>query len=176
MIWFRHTDPRLPFFWEGAGQPPARWHGEGDGPVQYLSDTPDGAWAEFLRHERITDETHLANVERWVWAIEVPEGSERVSRPRLFRRTLRGGTETYPACQEEARRVRARGDTALEAPAAALATGGARGQLVQGDLVEAPARDGHTLALFGPRPDLRGWVCAEAGRPTTRVLALVNHF
>lgn len=174
MIWFRHTDPRFPFFWEGAGQPPARWHGQGDGPVQYLSDTPDGAWAEFLRHERITDETDLADTERRVWAIEVPDGSERVSSPRLFRRTLRGGTETYRVCQEEAHRLRARGATALEAPAAALVPGGARGQLVRRELVEAPARDGRTLALFGPRPDLRGWACSDLGRPTARVLALVN--
>lgn len=176
MIWFRHADPRLPFFWEGEGQPPARWHGEGEGPVQYLSDTPDGAWAEFLRHEEIEDEAQLLNAERRIWAIEIPDGSERVSRPRLFPRTLRGGVETYPACRKEARRLRARGATALEAPTAGLAAGGARGQVVRGKLVEAPARDGRTLALFGARPELRGWACHDAGRPATRVLALVNHF
>jgi hypothetical protein len=53
MIVFRHADPSLPFLWEDVGQPPARWHGDGDGPVQYFTDTPDGAWAEFLRHEEI---------------------------------------------------------------------------------------------------------------------------
>jgi hypothetical protein len=44
---FRHTDPRFPFLWESTDQPPARWHDRGEGPVQYLADTPDGAWAEF---------------------------------------------------------------------------------------------------------------------------------
>jgi hypothetical protein len=176
VIWFRHADARLPFSWEGEGQPAGRWHGPGEGPVQYLSDTPDGAWAEFLRHERIADAARLANANRRIWAVEVPDGSERISRPRLFRGMLRGGLETYPACQAEAGRLRAQGATALEAPTAALVVGGARGQLVRRELVEAPARDGRTLALFGPRPDVRGWACADAGRPTTRVLALVNHF
>ena len=36
-------------------------------------------------------------------------------------------------------------------------------------------RERLAAALFGPRPELRGWVCVEAGRPSTRVLALVNH-
>lgn len=175
MIWFRHTDARLPFLWERDEQPPGRWHGPSEGPVQYLSDTPDGAWAEFLRHERIVNEALLANAERRIWAIEVPDGSERISQPRLFRRTLRGGLETYAACQKEARRLRLRGATAVEAPSAGLRVGGARGQLVRGrDLVEAPARDGHTLALFGPRPELRGWACMDGGRPAARILGLVQ--
>ena len=64
MIAFRHCDRRWPFLWESAVQPQARWHGDGEGPVQYLADTPDGAWAEFLRHEEITDEADLAGVSR----------------------------------------------------------------------------------------------------------------
>ena len=43
MILFRHADPRRPFFWESSVQPAGRWHAAGDGPVQYLADTPDGA-------------------------------------------------------------------------------------------------------------------------------------
>ena len=71
MIAFRHCDRRWPFLWESAVQPQARWHGEGEGPVQYLADTPDGAWAEFLRHEEITDEADLAGVSRALWAVSV---------------------------------------------------------------------------------------------------------
>jgi hypothetical protein len=145
--------------------------------VQYLSDTPDAAWAEFLRHEEITDEADLAGVERSLWAVEVLEEDEQVAQPRLFRRLMLGGTETYEECRQEARRLRRRGATALLAPAAGLKPGSGGGQRVRGlDLVEAPPRDGRTLALFGPRPQLRGWRCVEAGRPTARVLALVNHF
>jgi hypothetical protein len=177
VIWFRHADPEDPFLWEEVTQAPARWHGEGEGPVQYLSDTPDGAWAEFLRHEEITDVRELEGVRRALWAVEVPKDSETVGRPRLFRRTLRGGLESYEACREEARRLLARGATAIEAPGAALRAGAARGQLVRGDnLVEASALDGRTLALFGPRPEVRGWLCADSAHPTERVLALVNHF
>ena len=54
MIVYRHADTRLPFLWESSGQPAARWHADDEGPVQYFSETPDGAWAEFLRHEEIT--------------------------------------------------------------------------------------------------------------------------
>ncbi len=167
----------MPFLWEEAEQPPARWHGEGEGPVQYLSDTPDGAWAEFVRHEEITDEGDLAGIDRALWAVEVTDEAERVARPRLFRQTLRGGPESYEQCRGEARRLLVRGATAIEAPAAALVTGAARGQLVRGDdLIEAPARDGRTLALFGIRPELRGWLSADGARPQGRLLALVNHF
>ena len=55
MIVFRQTDHRYPFLWESAEQPPGRWHGAGEGPAHYCADTPDGAWAEFLRHEEIGD-------------------------------------------------------------------------------------------------------------------------
>ncbi len=54
MILYRHAPTGLPFFWETADQPEARWHGPGEGPAHYLADTPDGAWAELLRHEEIT--------------------------------------------------------------------------------------------------------------------------
>src|SRR6202011_1235998 len=73
MIVYRHADPRFPFLWESVDQPAARWHGPGEGPVQYFADTPDGAWAKFLRHEGITKESELANVRRALWAIEVPD-------------------------------------------------------------------------------------------------------
>jgi hypothetical protein len=177
VIWFRHAPRDEPFLWEETDQPPARWHGEGEGPVQYLSDTPDGAWAEFIRHEEITEESDLAGIDRALWAIEVTYEAERVARPRLFRQTLSGGAGTYVQCRAEARRLRVRGATAIEAPSAALVPGAARGQLVRGDdLPEAPGRDGQTLALFGIRRDLRGWLCGDEGRPHARVLALVNHF
>ena len=64
MIVYRHADPRFPFLWEGNDQPPARWHGQGEGPVQYFADTPDGAWAEFLRHEGIRADAELVNLRR----------------------------------------------------------------------------------------------------------------
>ena len=173
MIWFRTVDRRWPFLWEDAAQPPARWHGPGEGPAQYLADTPDGAWAEFLRHEEITDPGDLAGIERHLWAVEVPD-DEPAAVPQLPPDVLQGGLDSYPACQAEARRLRDGGATALEAPSAALVSGGARGQLVRAGLVEAGDRDGRVLVLYGGPPDVRGWLCAGGGRPSERLLPLVR--
>jgi hypothetical protein len=143
--------------------------------VQYLADTPDGAWAEFLRHEEITDPADLDGIERTVWAVDLDPDVERMRRPALDAATLRGGLESYAVCQAAARRLRARGATGVNAPSAALLPGGARGQVVrEGALVEGRRRDGRVLALFGARPAVKGWRCALRGRPHERLLALVR--
>ena len=64
VIAFRHTDPRYPFLWECGSQPAGRWHAQGEGPAHYFNDTPDGAWAEFLRHEEITEPEDLSGIRR----------------------------------------------------------------------------------------------------------------
>lgn len=173
MIWFRHVDRRWPFLWESRSQPPARWHGAAEGPAQYLADTPDGAWAEFLRHEEITDPADLRGIARSLWAVEVPD-DEPAAVPELPEGVLRGGLDSYPDCQAAARELRAAGATALAAPSAALADGAARGELVRAGLVEADDRDGRVLVLYGRRPDIRGWLCASEGRPSERLSALVR--
>src|SRR5450631_3827997 len=71
MIAFRQVDARFPFLWEDASQPAGRWHGEGEGPAHYFADTPDGAWAEFLRHEDIDDPADLKTIRRQMWAVEI---------------------------------------------------------------------------------------------------------
>jgi hypothetical protein len=174
MIVYRHADPRFPFLWEDAGQPPGRWHGPGEGPVQYFADTPDGAWAEFLRHEDITDEAELVNVRRALWAIEIPDDLVLPETPGLSQRVLTGGIETYEACQREARRLRAKGAEALRAPSAALLPGAARGWKVNGGLQSADERDGFLLAVFGPRPDFVGWMATFAGRPRSDLCTRVR--
>ena len=173
-VWFRHTDRRFPFLWVSDSQPAARWHGDGEGPAQYLADTPDGAWAEFLRHEEISDERDLRGVARALWAVEVDESFEDVATPRLPRRALTGSLDSYPTCRREARRLRAAGASALFAPSAALVAGGARGEVVSSGLAEAPERDGRVLVLFGTRANVRGWTCAAAGIPSPRLLELVR--
>ena len=176
MIWFRHVDRRYPFLWETADQPPGRWHGAGQGPVQYLASTPDGAWAEFLRREEITDPADLDGIERALWAVDIDRRREVVREPQLPRRVLTGGLETYAACRAEARKLRDDGATAVSAPSAALVRSAARGQRVSGGLREADARDGRVLAVFGSRPNVRGWACCSPGRPSARLLPLVRHF
>lgn len=179
-VWFRHVDPRYPFAWASSAQPAGRWHGEGEGPVQYLADTPEGAWAEFLRHEGIDDTGDLDGVERSLWAIDfeldpsdIIDSDLLSEKPPLPPETLGGGRRSYPTCQAYAQRIRAMEISGLLAPSAALIAGGARGELSQlTDLVEADDRDGRCLVLFGPRPELRGHRCVDGGRPPERVVAL----
>ena len=175
-IWFRSADRRYPFFWESDRQPAARWHGDSEGPAQYLSSTPDGAWAEFLRHEEITDPADLEGVRRVVWAVELDLEQETLLEPELPENALVGGRDTHTRCQEAARRLRDRGASALRAPSAALLPGTARGQRTKGSaLVEANERDGETLVLFGSRPDARAWIAADRGAPSPRTVGLVRH-
>ncbi|MGI8752577.1 MAG: RES domain-containing protein [Acidimicrobiales bacterium] len=165
MRWFRHADPRYAFLWECDAQPDARWHVVGDGPVQYLADTPAGAWAELIRHEAITDPEDLADVTRALWAIEVPDDDMATAAvPALPSPVLAGSTDSYRSCQEEAVRLRATGARALLAPSAALTAGAAAAARTDGGLRPGPAADGRVLVLFGRRPDLDGWRVVDGGR------------
>jgi len=172
MIGFRHADPRHPFPWEGTDQPAARWHDESDGPVHYFSDTPDGAWAEFLRHEEITDAEDVATIRRDLWAVDL--GQPRLAKPNLPHETLTGGYASHPACRVEASRLRRLGADGLEAPSAALLPGAARGWRVDGGLQPGEPRDGTVYVLFGRRPDLIGWRATAAGRPDQGLPAVVR--
>jgi hypothetical protein len=175
-IWFGHADRRVPFLWESRLQPAGRWHAEGRGPAQYLADTPEGAWAEFLRREEITDPAEVAGIARSLWAVEIERGVERLATPSLPDATARGGLDSCPACRSEADQLRAAGATGIEAVSAALVPAGAAGEFVDGaHLRPAPPRDGRALCLFGPRPELRGHRCVEDGAPPAAVLALVRH-
>ncbi len=176
MRWFRNCDPAYAFLWESGAQPPARWHGAGQGPVHYLADTPAGAWSELLRHEAITDADDLADVRRALWAVEVPEVDiAGAAHSRLPRSVATGGIDSYPRCQAHADRVRAAGAQALVAPSAALAPGAAGGRRTDLGLQPATAADGRVVALFGPRPDLVGWLVVSDGRPDADLLGVVRH-
>jgi RES domain len=179
VIVFRHADARFAFLWESDGQPAARWHGAGEGPVAYLAETADGAWAEFLRHEEISDAEDLEGVTRAVWAVELPE-VPTVS-PRLPVSTMTGGPDTYGACQSAARRLRAKRASAngqalagLVAPSAALRTRTPSGFRTAGGLVPGPPRPERVYVLFGPRPDLVGWAACAEGRPRPDLLGRVR--
>ena len=173
MIGFRQVDARYPFLWEDSRQPPARWHGEEEGPAHYVADTPDGAWAEFLRHEEITDPDDLPTIRRQLWAIDL--GDEPAEPVRLPPTVLRGGPESYPRCQQEAAALRRRGRTRMVAPSAALVPGGARGAVVNNGVHPAPPRDGRVFVVFGPPADLVGWIAAHAGWPAADLLHRVNY-
>ncbi|MET9328378.1 RES domain-containing protein [Tsukamurella sp. NPDC003166] len=166
---FRNADRRYPFLWESGEQPPGRWHGVGAGPVQYLADTPDGAWAEFLRHEEITEVEDLAGVSRALWCIDIDLGEPvRVDLPESV---LVGGVDSYAQCRAAAGELRAAGATAITAPSAALMPGSAGGQRVSGGaMVPGPECDGAVVVAFGAYPDAEGWCVVEDGRPPAWLL------
>lgn len=174
MIAFRQADPRYPFLWEGPRQPAGRWHADGDGPAHYFADTPDGAWAEFLRHEEITDVDDLATIRRQMWAVDI--GDAAAARMTLPAETLTGGPDTYPRCQQEARRVRNDGHARLIARSAALVPGGARGMRVSDGVHADAARDGDVIVIFGSPDSLVGWIAADAASPPADLLGRVNHY
>lgn len=175
MTGYRHCDPRFPFLWETSAQPPGRWHDRGEGPVHYLADTPDGAWAEFLRHEGITDAADLSGVRRALWAIDVPARlTRRAAQPDLATEVTTGGLQTYAACQAESRRLRALGCGTMVAPSAALLPGTAGGWMVDRGVVPGPTRDGAVFVLFGRQPGLVGWSAAHQAQPDPRLLARVR--
>ncbi|CAN5661298.1 hypothetical protein BH23CHL7_BH23CHL7_14300 [soil metagenome] len=174
MIVFRHADPRFPFLWATNDQPAARWHADGEGPVHYFSTTPDAAWAEFLRHEGITDPADLDGVDRSLWAVEL--AAPPPLRPRLPRATLTGGEDTYPACRLEARRLRDRGAPGLTAPSAAVDPASGSGwRADRAGLLAARRRAESVIVLFGRRPDLVGWAACHEGRPRPDLLPRVRH-
>ncbi len=175
MIVFRQADPRYPFLWSDPAQSAARWHGDGEGPAHYFADTPDGAWAELLRHEEIADPQDVATLRRALWAVEL--GDEPVRAVSLKTNVLTGGRDTYWACQAHARRLRARGARRIVAPSAALETGGAAGREVV-DALERTAkpRDGRVIVVFGEPAGIVGWKAVENGAPPADLLPRVRHF
>jgi hypothetical protein len=175
MIAFRHTDARYPFLWDDDLQPAGRWHADGEGPAHYFADTPDGAWAEFLRHEEITDVDDLPTIRRHLWAVEIGEApAEEVDLPG---RVLTGGPETYARCQRHAAASRRLGATRLVARSAALVDGGARGLRIERGLPVADApRNGRVIVIFGPPDELVGWCAAADASPAADLLPRVHHY
>lgn len=175
MLLFRQTDARYPFLWEDAAQPAARWHGPGEGPAHYLADTPDGAWAELLRHEEIVDPADLMTLRRALWVVDVPDGPAPVVR--IPRATATGSpARTYAKCQSTARRLRASGVARLRVPSAALRRGSASGFRVDGGVIGGAPRNGSVVVLFGHPRDLTGWLATAEGRPSEALLPRVRHY
>jgi hypothetical protein len=172
MIVFRNTDVDVPFLWETTAQPPARWHGLGEGPAQYFSSTPEAAWAEFLRRQEIRDPADLAGIERVLWAVDIAE-TEPVSEPDLPRATLMG--TSYRACQAAAARLRTAGATRIAAPSAAVDPGRLSGWRVEAGLRRGARRTESTIVLLGSRPNLIGWRACAPGAPGTEVLTRVRY-
>ena len=168
---YRVADRRYPFVWVTADQPPGRWHAAGEGPCHYLASSAKGAWAEVIRHEEIVDVDDVLDLDLSLWGVETPRPTEE---PRLAHSTLTGDRGTYPACQEDGRRLRADGVGGLVAPTAAVLSGVAEQQSVGRDgsfvVTLVPTE---TVVWFGAPHTLVAMPAAE-GHPDPGVLSDVR--
>ena len=167
---FRQCDSNYPFLWEdGARQMSQRWNQTGSEPTQYFSDTPEGAWAEFLRHEEIIEplsaEEFTRDFNRVLWAVEVDitdADSEitTVSNTDISYDNLIGDASTHLVCQQFAKFKREAGFRWLIAPSAALVPDAPIGLLVrEGRLQPGPIRENKVFVHFGQLPKAVGWRC-----------------
>src|SRR5207237_5137142 len=137
------------------------------------ADTPYGAWAEFLRHEEITDPVDLPTIHRQMWSVDI--GDAAAQPVKLPWAILVGGRETYARCQQAARDLRERAVRRIVVPSAALKRGGASGVRVDDGMQPGEARDGATIVIFGAAPELVGWVAAAGAHPPADLLDRVRH-
>jgi RES domain-containing protein len=133
---FRYSSYDVPF-WARPNTTDERWHSSGDGPTQYLSATPDGAWAELIRSENLRSEADLALVRMPLWQAQVDQA--RIADYSDFETAEAAGfnpeiliDDDQTACRAEGRRLRANDFAGVLYPSAAL-----------------PGEQ--NLVLFGPR-------------------------
>jgi len=178
---FRVCDRRHPFLWSGPGQAAGRWNRSGDQPVHYLACTPTVAWAEWIRHEEITDPGDLAGVAAALWAVLIPQewGSgelESVAMP------LDQVLDPSPAAQDArlalVEQLKKQGAQGLLAPTAALRESDAvlpavrvRNGTEQPERLTRPAQ---VILLWCEASALPGWCCVSEGRLGAELLPLVR--
>jgi len=114
-----------------------RWHRTGDGPIQYLSTTVEGAWSELIRAEGLQSESEVAFVRMPMWVAELQ--IERLADYSAFEIAEEAGfppealvDDDYTRCQDEGLRLRSEGFQGVLAPSAALS-------------------EAMNLTIFGPR-------------------------
>jgi RES domain len=121
---FRYSNYDTPF-WAGPNTDAGRWHTAGSVATQYLSVTPDGAWAELIRHEGLTTEGSVAEVRMQIWVVRINQA--RIADYSTFTKAEEAGfaagalvSDDYTACQTEGARLRAEGYSGVLAPSASL--------------------------------------------------------
>jgi hypothetical protein len=135
-VFFRYSSYDVPF-WARPNTTDERWHGRGDGATQYLSATPDAAWAELIRNENLRSEADLALVQIPLWQASIELGNvadygdfATAERANFDPEALIDDNQT--ACRAEGRRLREAGFAGVLYPSSAL-----------------PGEQ--NLVLFGPR-------------------------
>lgn len=121
---FRYSSYDVPF-WARSNTSSERWYSAGDGPTQYLSATPDGAWAELIRNENLRSEADLDLVQMALWQAQIEQG--RIADYGDFEAAEEAGFDPealihddQTQCRQEGRRLRDAGFAGLIYPSAAL--------------------------------------------------------
>jgi RES domain-containing protein len=136
LVGFRYSSYDVPF-WVRPNTHAQRWNASLEGPTQYWSSTPDGAWAEHIRFNDIRTEAELDEVRIPVWVCRLSSMGlldlrEADVRDR-YDLTLGDLTaDDWSACQRAATAIRAEGARGILSPSAALA-------------------NATNITLFGPR-------------------------
>jgi RES domain-containing protein len=121
---FRYSDYDMPF-WARANTLDGRWHCAATQPTQYLSLSPDAAWADRIRHENLRNELEVAMIRMPLWVAMIDEN--RIADYATFDKAEAAGfppdalvDDDWTRCQEEGERLRALGFRGVLAPASAL--------------------------------------------------------
>jgi RES domain-containing protein len=132
---FRYTDYDVPF-WSRPNTRAGRWNVVGDGPTQYWSMTPDGAWAELIRAKELYTEDELDLVRTALWVCRLA-GMRLIDLTRADAEEAHGVSmrqmieDDWRPCQAAASELR---------------------QRCRGIITPNPALDGHAnLTMFGAR-------------------------
>lgn len=123
VVAFRYSSYDVPF-WVRPNSRAGRWNVPGDGPTQYWSLTPDGAWAELIRFEELRSEGELDFVRIAIWVCRVPtmrlvdlREPETCGRYGLGVTDLTG--DDWSRCQAASKAIRSDGARGILTPSAA---------------------------------------------------------
>jgi hypothetical protein len=113
----RHDSP----FWTRPNRLAGRWHVPGDGPTQYLSLSPEGAWAELIRRQHLRDDQAAARIRMPIWIaslaaeglVDYRDAAAGIGAEALV-------DDDHRHCQREGRRLRSLGYSGVVTPSAAL--------------------------------------------------------
>lgn len=121
---FRYSAYDTPL-WARNNRDPGRWHVPADGATQYLSLSPDGAWAELARAENLLSDQEVAQIRMPIWALRLSQ--QNLVDYSSFDKAEAAGflpdaliDDDYTRCQAEGRRLRQRGYAGVVTPSAAL--------------------------------------------------------
>ncbi|HXE44853.1 MAG TPA: RES family NAD+ phosphorylase [Conexibacter sp.] len=167
--WSEYDTP----LWARPNSSAQRWNRTREAPTQYLSLTPEGAWAELIRTEDLTSVVAVRLVSMPLWALQVRE--TRVADYATFEKAEAAGfppealvDEDHERCRAEGTRLRARGFRGVLAPSAAL-PGAVNLTLFGARLaVEWNCDEDRRLAAFVPARQL------AVGHPPDDLFALVR--